>query len=149
MVQLNKRYLVVDANVIGHASRDSLDNQSIKAHKLLASIYQDCHKIVVDYSKRNQDNIIDEYERQTRSVFTRNWLIVMNRKNKIVQRNRALITIRACTDPDDQKYFQVAVNTTHKIIISEDSHFTEIKEDPEVIGRGITIWEFTDALSNL
>lgn len=147
--QPNGRFLVVDANVIGHASRDSIDDQASNAVEILCKIKRANHKVVVDYLQRNQDNIINEYDRQTKSAFTRNWLIEMNRREKIVPRHRSTIEIRACTDPTDQKYFQVAINTTHKIIISEDSHFTDIKEDDEVTNHGITIWEFDDAISNL
>lgn len=149
LAQPKRRLLVVDANVVGHASRKSFDTQSSNAIEVLCKIYRVCHKIAVDYSQDNQNNIVNEYDRQTTTDFTRRWLTAMNRKKKVVMKYRSHNKIQACTHQNDQKYFQVALNTTPKIIISEDRHFTEIKDAQEVTNNGIKIWKFADALSNL
>jgi predicted nucleic acid-binding protein len=108
-----------------------------------------CHKIVLDHEKNDEDNIIDEYNRQALSELTKRWLITIKEKGKTVIRNRAPMTVSVITDPDDQKYFQVAVNSPHRIIISEDRHFTNIAEHEEVTCRGISIWDLDQALSEL
>lgn len=127
-----------------------MGDKTWKAADILCRILHVCHKIVLDPDKPNEDNIIDEYNRQARSELTKRWLITMQtRDDKIVFRQRAPITIAVLTDPDDQKYFQVAMHSPHKIIISEDSDITRIANHSEVTSKGISIWNLDDALTNL
>ncbi|MCK5347717.1 MAG: hypothetical protein KAR20_30120 [Candidatus Heimdallarchaeota archaeon] len=150
MSQPIRKYLVVDAFVIGKASSHSPNGDMWKAVDILCKIVYTCHKIVLDPEKADEDNIIDEYRRQAVSQLTKWWLVTMQtRQNKIVFRDRASINISVLTDPDDQKYFQVAINSPHKIIISEDRHFTGIAKHAEVTSKGISIWDLDNSLSQL
>lgn len=147
--QPNRRFLVVDAFVLGKAVERSSNSDRWKAIDVLCRIMYVCHKIVLDPEKVNEDNIIDEYRRQAVSELTKWWLITIQTRQKIAIRNRAPITISVLADPDDQKYFQVAINSPHKIIISEDSHFTDIADHNEVTSKGISIWNLDYSLSQL
>jgi len=152
MSQRGGFYLVVDANVIGYTSENPLDDRTFKASQILCRILLAYHKIVLDYRQQNADSIMDEYERQVKkSQLARFWLIAMQAKaaDKIAYRHRAPVHLTALSDPDDEKYFQVAVNSPHKIIISEDSDFTNIANHVQVLNLGISIWEFDLALTQL
>ena len=144
-----KRFLVLDAWVIAKASEHSSNDVVWKAIEVLSRILHVCHKIVLDPENPNEDNITDEYQRQARSEVTRRWLISMQIRQKIVYRSRAPINLPILTDPDDLKYFQVAVKSPHKVIISEDSDLTRIANHHQVTSRGIVIWRLDDALSRL
>jgi len=141
--------LVVDACVLGKAAERSSNSDVWKAIEVLCRIMHVCHKIVLDPEKLNEDNIIDEYRRQAISELTKWWLITIQTREKIAFRDRAPITISVLTDPDDQKYFQVAINSPHRVIISEDSHFTNIANHPEVTSKGISIWDLDHSLDQL
>ena len=143
------RYLVLDAFVIGKASVRSSNPEVWKARDVLCRIKYVPHTIILDPEKNNEDNIIDEYRRQAVSEMTKRWLITIQTGENIVFRDRAPITISVLTDPDDQKYFQVAVNSPHKIIISEDSHFTKIANHKEVTSKGLHIWGLDQSLNEL
>lgn len=147
--QTNRRFVVVDAFVLGKAAERSSNSDKWKAIDVLCRIMYVCHKIVLDPEKANEDNIIDEYRRQATSELTKWWLITIQTREKIAFRNRAPIIISVLTDPDDQKYFQVAINSPHKIIISEDSHFTDIANHIEVTSKGISIWDLNQSLRQL
>lgn len=154
MIELNdaiKKFVIVDAWVIGKASTNPLsgDNSVWKAASVLSTIIYVCHKVVLDVPRPNQENILDEYKRQATSDLTRWWFIAVQRQEKMVFRERAAITISVLTDPDDLKYFQVAVNSPSKTIISEDSDFTTIADNREVTDKGIIVWTLDDALANL
>lgn len=140
---------MLDAWVIAKASERSTNNVVWKAIDVLSRILHVCHKIVLDPENPNEDNIVDEYERQARSEVAKRWLITMQTKQKIVYRSRAPISLPILTDPDDLKYFQVAVNSPHRIIISEDSDLTSIAGHHQVTSKGIVIWTLDDALTNL
>lgn len=144
-------YLVVDANILGHTSHAPIDDQTWKAADILCRILHVCHKIVLDYETGNTDSIIAEYRRQAESnPLVQRWLIAMQtRDDKIIYRNRSSVHLSVLSDPTDEKYFQVAVNSPHKIIISEDSDLVSIANDVEVTSKGITIWGFDTALNNL
>jgi predicted nucleic acid-binding protein len=145
-----KKFLVVDACVIAEASKHSTDDKTWKAVDILSRILYVCHKIVLDYEDPEQDNIIDEYERQATSTVTKSWIQAMQfRGDKIVYRGRSPLSFPALTDPHDEKYLQVAVNSPHKIVISEDSDLTDLKNDPQLVNNGINIWSFDVALRNL
>jgi len=145
--QPHKYFLVVDAWVVATASQHSLDDRTLKAIDILCKILYVCHKIVLDHKKPDEDNIIDEYERQATCDFTRRWLITMQtRQDKIVFRSRAPVRFPILTDPDDEKYLQVAMNSPHKIVISQDSDLTSIADHAEVTGKGISIWGLEQAI---
>lgn len=143
------RYLVLDAFVIGKASDRSSNPEVWKARDVLCRIKYVSHTIVLDPEKNNEDNIIDEYRRQAVSEMTKRWLITIQTGENVVFRDRAPITISVLTDLDDQKYFQVAVNSPHKIIISEDPHFTDIANHEEVTSKGLQIWGLDQSLNKL
>jgi hypothetical protein len=146
----SKKFLVVDAWVLGTASGNPLDEKAWKAADVLARIIHVCHKVVLDPEEQGLDTILDEYSRQARSEVVRRWIVAIQAKDdKIVRRPRAQISLQALSDPDDQKYFQVAVNSPHRVIISEDSDLTSIANHPDVTNKGIEIWDLDRALSNL
>ena len=154
MIELNaatKRFVVVDAWVIGKASTNPLpeDNLVWKAASVLSKIIYVCHKVVLDIPITNQENILDEYRRQATSDLTKWWFIAVQREEKMVYRPRAAINISVLTDPDDLKYFQVAFNSPSRTIISEDSDLASIADDREVTDKGITVWTLDDALASL
>jgi predicted nucleic acid-binding protein len=145
-------HLVVDANVLGYTSDSPIDPRTFKASDILCRILLALHKIVLDYGQQNAECIMDEYERQGRkSQLARYWIIAMQAKcaDKIVYRQRAPVHLSVLTDPDDEKYIQVAVNSPNKIILSEDSDLTSIADDNEVLRLGIAIWGFDFALGKL
>jgi hypothetical protein len=144
-------YLVVDANVLGHTSHAPIDDQTWKAADILSRILHVCHKIVLDYETGDADSIIAEYRRQAESnPLVQRWLIAMQtRDDKIIYRSRASVHLSVLSDPTDEKYFQVAVNSPHKIIISEDSDLLDIAGDAEVTCKGIVVWGFDEALNHL
>ena len=145
-----RRFLVVDAWVIATASKHSLENAVWKAVDVLCKILCVCHKIVLDYEDPVADTILNEYQRQAKSEITKRWIIAMqSRQDKIVYRPRASINISVLTDPDDLKYFQVAINSPHKVIISEDSDLMSIASHPEITSKGLAVWNLDDAQSNL
>lgn len=145
-----KWFLVVDAWVIATASTRSFDDRVWKAIDILSKILHVCHKIVLDLTDPASDAIIDEYQRQATSEFAKRWIIAMQtRQDKIVYRSRAPVIFSALTDPDDLKYLQVAINSPHKTIISEDSDLTNIANDSQITSNGITIWKLDDALNRL
>lgn len=135
--------------MIAKASEKSSNAKVWKAIDVLSRIFHVCHKIVLDPSNPNQDNIIDEYERQARSEVTKRWLISMQTRQKIKYRSRAPIILPILSDPDDLKYFQVASNSPHKVIVSEDSDLTRIANNRQITSKGIAIWTLDDALNNL
>lgn len=142
---------MVDANVLGHTSHSPTSDRAWKAAEILARILNVCHKIVLDIGQHNTESILDEYNRQVLSnALVQRWLIAMQTRNdKIVYRSRSATHLSVLTDPDDEKYIQVAMNSPHKIIVSEDSDLTNIANDDEVTSKGIVIWGFDAALSNL
>jgi len=148
-MSVTKRFLVVDAWVIATASRKALDDNVWKAIEVLSRILHVCHKIILDPEDPRNDTILDEYQRQAKSEITKRWIITMQTRPKIAYRPRARLSLPILADPDDLKYFQVAVNSPHKIIISEDSDISNIANHPQVIGKGLTIWTLDDSLSNL
>ena len=145
-----KKFLVVDAWVLGTASGNPLDDITWKAADVLDRIIHVCHKVVLDLEEQTSETILDEYKRQAKSEVARRWIIAIQAKtDKIVNRARAQISLSAVSDPDDLKYFQVAANSPHKLIISEDSDLTSIANHPQVTGMGIKIWRLDEALCNL
>ena len=121
-----------------------------KAVDVLCKILYVCHRIVLDPEDPCADTILDEYQRQATSEITRRWIIAIHtRQDKIVYRPRAPISVSVLTDPDDLKYFQVAINSPHKVIISEDSDLTSIASHPQVTNKGLAIWNLDDAQKNL
>jgi hypothetical protein len=149
-LSVSKRFLVVDAWVIGKASERANDELVWKAVDVLSRILHVCHKVVIDPRDPRLDTVLDEYERQATSDITKKWIIaIQTRQDKVTVRPRANVNMAALSDPDDLKYFQVAVNSPHHIIISEDSDITSIADNPEVVNRGIQIWRLDDALRNL
>lgn len=103
----------------------------------------------MDPEDPSADTILDEYQRQATSEITRRWIITIQTKDKVVYRPRAPISLPVLTDPDDLKYFQVAMNSPHKVIISEDSDITSIANHPQVTSKGLVIWNLDDAQANL
>jgi hypothetical protein len=70
--------------------------------------------------------------------------------DKIVYRYRAYaLHITALTDPDDEKYFQLAVNSPNKVVISEDSDIANLAQDPQITHLGINIWGFDFCLTKI
>lgn len=150
MSQTNKLYLVIDANVIGHTCHGPLDPKTWKAAQILCKILYDNHIVVLDIKVSNEDSILDEYSRQSKSELAKWWLIALRTEsNRISWRYKANISIPALSDPDDQKYFQVAVNSPHKIIVSEDGDLGTIANHNDVISKGIAIWGFDTAVAKL
>lgn len=146
----SKKFLVIDAWVLGTASGDLLDDKTWKAADVLGRIIHVCHKVVLDLEEQTTDTILEEYSRQSRSEVAKRWIIAIQAKaDKIVSRARAQISLQALSDPDDMKYFQVAANSPHRLIISEDSDMTSISNHPEVASLGIKIWGLDEALLNL
>jgi len=145
----NRQSVVVDAWVVGKASSHPPDDSVWKAAGVLVRIMYVCHKIVMDLPAANQEGILDEYKRQATSDLTRRWIIAVQRQEKMIWRPRAAISIPALTDPDDLKYFQVAVNAPNKNIVSEDSDFTSIANHYDVTSKGIKIWTLDEALAKL
>lgn len=145
----SRQSVVVDSWVVGKASSHPPDDSTWKAASVLARIMYVCHKIVMDEPAANQESILDEYRRQATSDLTKWWIISVQRQEKMIWRPRAAISIPALTDPDDLKYFQVAVNTPNKNIISEDSDITSIANHNDVTSKGIRIWKLDDALAKL
>jgi predicted nucleic acid-binding protein len=145
-----KKFLVVDAWVLGTASANPKSDIAWKAADVLARILYICHKVVLDLQEQVCETILEEYERQAKSEVARRWLIAIQSKpDKVVCRPRADIAFPALSDSDDLKYLQIAVNSPHKIIISEDSDLTSIADHPQITDAGIRIWTLNDALSNL
>jgi len=149
--QINSFFLVVDANVIGYTTENPLDARFFKASEILCRIVTKPHRIVLDLKRGNEETILDEYQRQmAKSQLARQWLIALQAgTEKIVYRHRANVHLKVLSDPDDEKYIQVAVNSPHKIIISEDSDLSTISDEVEVKNLGIKIWEFDIALNQL
>lgn len=145
----SRRFLVVDAWVLATASAHSSNDVVWKAVDILCKILYVCHKIVLDPEDPSADTILDEYQRQATSEITRRWIIAIQTRDKVVYRPRAPISLPVLTDPDDLKYFQVAMNSPHKVIISEDSDITSIASHPQVTSKGIAIWNLDDAQRNL
>jgi predicted nucleic acid-binding protein len=149
MAKINERQIVVDANVLGHTSHGAIDRQTWKATLILCKI-EESHKIVLDIQRGDEECIFDEYRRQAKSELAKWWLIAMQtRRGKIIYKYRALLHFTILPDPDDEKYLQVAVQSTDKIVISEDSDLTEISNHPEITSRGISIWDFDLAITLL
>lgn len=149
MSKVNKKFLVLDAYVIGKACEGCLSSEAWKAIDVLSRIQYVPHTIVLDFERNNEDNIIDEYKRQAITELTKRWVIKIQMGDNIIFRDRAPVTISVLTDPNDQKYFQVAINSPHKLIISEDSHFSNITNHPEVTKHGIRIWALDESLRQL
>lgn len=148
--QTNKLCLVVDANVIGYTSHGPLDPMTFQASMILCRILYICHKIVLDIKKPNEIGILDEYQKQAKTELARWWVIAMQAVgDKIVYRYRAAVHFSILSDPTDEKYLQVAVNSPNRIIISEDSDLSSIANHVEVTSKGIEIWGFELALSRL
>lgn len=143
----------MDANVIGFTGNDPSDHNWLKASEIMCRVLNNPHKLVLDHKRGNDETILDEYQRQMiRSEFARKWLEALKQKtgDKVVFRYRAYgFHIDALTDPDDEKYVQVAVNSPSKIIISEDGDLTRITNDLQVVNSGIKIWDFDSSLNNL
>ncbi len=142
----------MDANVIGYTGASPLDPKMFKASEILCRILRNPHKLVLDCKRGNDETILDEYQRQIKtSQLAQKWLIAMQQtKDKIEYRYRAYtIHINGLSDPDDEKYFQLAIKSPNKIIISEDSDLTDIAEDPQVIQLGIQIWGFDICLNKI
>jgi predicted nucleic acid-binding protein len=147
---ITKKFLVVDAWVLGIASGNPISNATWKASEVLSRIIHVCHKVVLDLEEQSTDTILNEYDNQAKSEVTKRWIIALQTKpDKIVSRPRANISLSALSDPDDLKYFQVAANSPHRLIISEDSDMTSIADHPQVTSLRIEIWGLDDALSNL
>ena len=151
MVQNNKLFLVVDANVVGCTHHDPFDSNTFKAVEILGRILRVCHRVVLDIKEQNEDSILDEYARQARSDLAKKWLIAIQAKEsgKIAFRHRATVHFSGLSDPDDEKYLQVAMNSPHKVIISEDSDLMKIADHDEIKSQGIRIWGFEEALAKL
>lgn len=144
----SKRYLVLDAYVIATASAFSV--KCWKAIEILCRIIEVCHRIVLDLERPDEDNIIDEYRRQATAEVTKRWIVAMQaRADKVAYRPRASVVISALSDPDDLKYIQVAVNSPHRIIVSEDSDLTNIANHPDITSKGIAVWDLDLALASL
>jgi len=150
LAAVTKKFLVVDAWVLGKASTNSVDDSVFKAADVLARILYVCHRVVLDLATPNSETILDEYKRQAKSDLTKRWLIaIQTRPDKVVYRYKANVTLPVLSDPDDLKYLQVALNSPNKLIISEDGDLASIANDPQVVSRGIVIWSLDAALSNL
>jgi|WetSurMetagenome_2_1015567.scaffolds.fasta_scaffold232786_2 predicted nucleic acid-binding protein len=151
MSQDSGRFIVVDANVLGHTCNPPEDIRTWKAAQILCAIETGKHVVVLDLkSQTGEETILDEYHRQRKSEIARYWLIALQTgKDRILWRYKSKIKIAALSDPDDQKYFQVAINSPHKIIVSEDSDLGTIANHQEVTSKGIAIWGFDKTLSEL
>lgn len=146
-----KKYLVLDMWILEHAStsRENLTESQIELHskavELLARIIRRCHRVILDYD----GDILREYSRHIRG-FVGEWLQMATRHPMKVQyRPRGRVRPTSNFDPADLKFLEVAVNSPHRIIISGESDFLAIKEDPEIISRKIRIWDLEEALTEL
>ena len=148
---ISKKYVVVDTWVLERAfppeapfERNEIEVTS-KAAELLSRIIRVCHRVVLDY---NQE-ILGEYSRHIRG-FVGQWLKLASRcPDKIQYRPRGQIRLNVRFDPSDYKFLEVAVNSPHKIVISGDSDFLNIRNDPEISAHGIRIMDLDEALREL
>lgn len=145
---LRKRYVVVDTWVLERASPKTMPHTDDeidlinKAVEILARIARKCHRIVLDYD----GDILGEYQRHRRGFVSR-WLQMMiSRSEKINYRPRAQINLTVSFDPNDMKFLEAAIIIPCTIIISGDSDFLNIKDNPQIRAHNIHIMDLDEAL---
>lgn len=149
--EVARKYLVVDTWVLEYAStpRGQLTESQIELHskavELLARIIHRCHRVILDYN----GDILSEYSSHIRG-FVGEWLQMVARyPMKVQYRPRSRVRLQANFDPNDLKFLEVAINSPHRIVISGDSDFLTIKENPDILSQNIRILDLEEALREL
>jgi len=114
------------------------------ATELLWRIVNVCHRIVFD----DDGEIFCEYEEHIGSdIALRKWFTSMSMYSaKIVSRPRARGAFSVRIHTDDVKFLEVAVNSPHKTIVTNDHDLIDVRNDPEIMGHGIRILTIQEAL---
>lgn len=136
----SKRLLVLDTWVL--ATVATFGNDWLKATDVLTKILKNCHSVVFDFN----NEVMHEYEPYiNKQKWLEKWYKEMNKQGKIKLRPDNAIALTAYVTDDDMKFVRLATSLPGpRIIISGDSDFTNLKQHPDFVSRGIQIRSLDD-----
>ena len=154
-MNIERKYVVVDTGVLIKSSYEISNeiaeenrDEIMKAVRLLATLYDNCHILVIDQDRK----ILEEYYKYfSKYKFMNRWFVLVSQKpNKLEYRPRHDLKIEHLIDPDDAKFFEVAFTSPHKIFITSEEKLQRAGKEHEEIKRlGIKIWSVKEALNEL
>ncbi len=147
----NKRSLVLDTWVIAKATSEKGEEveEISKAQYLLQKIYHHCHIVLLDLGEP-ESQILGEWNRYLWATpVTRIWYAAMNASGKFGWRNKRRMQLPRFFDPNDEKFVQLAVTTSDKVIITGEEKFTNWGRTEEARNLGVKVWDLEKALQEL